>query len=98
MTDIAIIAAGIFVMGVVAGVVAFVSVGIHREEKRFREWRRYREAQGTWTGPNGSEHYFTEEAFGRTSNGARALTGLYVRRRHKDAERAPVLWHDRQVR
>ncbi len=97
MADIAIIAAGIFVMGAVVGVVVAVSIGIHREERRFREWRRIRESQGTWAGPNGPEHYFTEEAYDRLSHGARALTRLYVRRQDKDAERALISWRDRQV-
>lgn len=97
MTDIAIIAVGIFVMGAVAGVVVVVSIGVHREERRFREWRRIREAQGTWTGPNRPEHYFTEDAYDRLSHGARTLTGLYVRRQDKDAERAAISWRDRQV-
>jgi hypothetical protein len=37
-----IAAAGIFAIGMVAGIVAVVSHGIHREEKCFQQERRFR--------------------------------------------------------
>ena len=44
MAGIALIAAiGIFAIGVFVGIVAMVSHGIHREQQRYEEARRYRE-------------------------------------------------------
>ena len=53
-----IIAAVIFVVGVAAGIVLIVSIGINKEERDF----------------------FALQAPDRMSQGARSMTGLYVRR------------------
>jgi hypothetical protein len=70
-----IAAAGIFVIGVGVGIILMVSHGIHREQRRFDEDRRYREEHGIWTGAG----YFLPEAPDGVSNAARRLNGLYVR-------------------
>jgi hypothetical protein len=63
---LAAIAAGIFAAGVAAGIVAIVSIGIKREEREFVRTGLTR---------------LTRPASGPVSDGARALTGLYVRQR-----------------
>ena len=73
-----IAASGIFAIGIVVGIVAVVSHGIHREEKRFQQDRRFREEHGIWAGPDTPE-YFAEEAPDRVSMTVRRLNGLYVR-------------------
>jgi hypothetical protein len=73
-----IAAAGIFAIGIVVGAVAMVSHGIHREEKRFQEERRFRVEHGMWGGPDVPE-YFMENAPDKVSTAARRLNGLYVR-------------------
>jgi len=86
-----IAAAGIFAIGVVVGVVLMVSHGIHREQRRFDEARRYREEQGIWDASEAPE-YFLSDAPDGVSNAARRLNGLYVRHlptvRDYDAELA----------
>ena len=88
---ILIAAAGIFVIGVGVGIVLMVSHGIHREQRRFDEDRRYREERGIWEDPDVPE-YFLPEAPDGVSHAARRLNGLYVRRlpsaRNHDAELA----------
>jgi len=88
---ILIAAAGIFVIGVVVGIVLMVSHGIHREQRRFDDDRRYREEHGIWEDPDLPE-YFLPEAPDGVSHAARRLNGLYVRRlpsaRNHDAELA----------
>jgi hypothetical protein len=74
-----IAAAGIFAIGMVVGIVAVVSHGIHREEKRFQQERRFREERGIWAGPDTPEYFFAEEAPDRVSMTIRRLNGLYVR-------------------
>jgi hypothetical protein len=49
-------AAGMFVLGVVAGVVAVVSYGIHREQKWLRD------EQDIWAGPDAPESFLAEQA------------------------------------
>ena len=61
-----IAAAGIFVIGVGVGIVLVVSHGIHREQRRFDEERRYREERGIWHDP-GAPEYFLPEAPKRSS-------------------------------
>jgi hypothetical protein len=78
-TDL-IIAAAIFIMGAAIGLVAVVSIGIRREERLFREDRRYREAQGNWLGPDGPNEFFSAVPPDLVCHGARALTGLWIRR------------------
>jgi len=76
---IVIAAAGIFVIGVGVGIVLMVSHGIHREQRRFEEARRYREEHGIWDATDAPEYFLTEAPDG-VSHAARRLNGLYVRR------------------
>jgi len=75
-----IIAAAIFIMGTAIGLVTVVSIGIRYEERLFREDRRYREAQGNWPGSDGPNQFFSTVPPGLVRHGARALTGLWIRR------------------
>ncbi len=78
MATIALIAAiGIFTVGVVVGVIAMVTHGIHHEQRRYEEVRRYRDAHGIWDDP---EYFFSEQAPNGVSHAARRFNGLYVRR------------------
>jgi hypothetical protein len=80
MLEIAFIAAiGIFVVGIVTGIVVLVSVGIRREERRFQEERRFREQHGIWGSPDGPDHYIAENAQDGISSVGRSINGLYVR-------------------
>jgi hypothetical protein len=74
-----IAAAGIFITGIVVGVIVVVSHGIHREEKHFQEERRFREEHGIWAGPQAPEYFLGEHAPDGVSTAARRLNGLYVR-------------------
>ncbi len=74
-----IAAAGIFIIGIVVGVIAVVSHGIHREEKHFQEERRFRVEHGIWGGPEAPEYFMGEDAPDGVSTAARRLNGLYVR-------------------
>jgi hypothetical protein len=78
-TDV-IIAVAIFIMGAAIGLVAVVSIGIRHEQLLFREDRRYREAHGYWPGPDGPKQFFSAVPPGLVCHGARALTGLWIRR------------------
>lgn len=81
MASIALIAGiGIFVVGVVVGVIAMVTRGIHREQQRYQETRRYRDEQGLWDDPEAPEYFLTEQAPDGVSLMARSFNGLYVRR------------------
>jgi hypothetical protein len=75
---LAAIAGGIFALGVATGIVAIASIGIKREEREFERTGRVR---------------LTRRAPGRVSDGARALTGLYVRQR-ADTEPAAARYQD----
>lgn len=66
MGTVIIVGTLIFAIGVVAGVIAIVSIGIKREERDFLR-----------TGLIS----MTRHAPGRASDGARSLTGLYVGQR-----------------
>jgi len=80
MVGIAFIAAvGIFVIGIVSGIVVLVSIGIRREERRFQEQRRFQEEHGIWGSPDGLDHYITENAADPVSSIGRSVNGLYVR-------------------
>ena len=68
--------AGIFVIGVVSGIIVVVSYGIHHEEARFRKMRRFQEEHGLW---DEEEHFLAEDAPDGASWAARRLNGLYVR-------------------
>ena len=72
-----IAAAGIFAIGVGVGIVLMVSHGIHREQRRFDEARRYREEQGIWDASEAPE-YFLSDAPDGVSNAARRLNGGLV--------------------
>lgn len=81
MASIALIAAiGIFAVGVVVGVVAMVTHGIHREQRRYEEARRYRQEHGIWDDPDAREIFLSDEAPDGVSMMARGFNGLYVRR------------------
>jgi hypothetical protein len=81
MATIALIAGiGIFVIGVVVGVIAMVTHGIHREQRRYEEVRRYRDRHGLWDAPEAREYFLTDEAPDGVSLAARRFNGLYVRR------------------
>jgi hypothetical protein len=80
MVEIVLIAAiGIFAIGIVVGIIAVVSHGIHREEQRFQELRRFRAEHGIWDDPDTPSHFLTEQAQDGVSLAARRLNGLYVR-------------------
>jgi hypothetical protein len=66
-------AAGVFVLGAVAGIVAVVSYGIHREQKGLRG------EQGIRAGPDAPDYFLAEQAPDVVSRAARRLNGLYVR-------------------
>lgn len=75
-------AAGIFALGIAVGIVAVVSHGINREQKRFRQERHFREEHGISFGSEAPECFFAEEAPDAVSRSVRRLTGLYVRHLH----------------
>ena len=75
-----IAAAGIFAIGIVVGIVAVVSHGIHREEKRFQQERRFRKKHGMWAGPDAPEYFLAGQAPDGVTVAARRLNGLHVRR------------------
>ena len=80
MVGIAFIAAvGIFVIGIVTGIVVLVSIGIRREERRFQEERRFLEEHGIWGSPDAPDHYMHEHAADAVSSVGRSVNGLYVR-------------------
>jgi len=95
MAAIAIIVAAIFIMGAAVGLVAVVSIGIRHEESLFREERRYRSAQGEWLGPDEPTEFFSAVPPSRVSHGARALTGLWIRR-ERGADPFAIPWYERQ--
>jgi hypothetical protein len=79
-TYVIIIVAAIFIMGAAVGLVAVISIGIRHEELLFQEERHHHEAQGTWLGPDGPSQFFSAVPPSRVCHGARALTGLRIRR------------------
>ena len=91
-----IIAVGIFVLGAAVGLVAFVSIGIRHEESLFRERRSLAEEEGTFLGRPVPYQGLMDTAPGLVSHGARALTGLRLRRpRSADSLVAPE--YERQL-
>ena len=90
-----IIVAAIFIMGAAAGLVAVVSIGVRHEELLFRDERRYREAQGNWPGPDGPSQFFSAEPPSLVCHGARALTGLWIRR-DRGADPLVIPWYERR--
>jgi hypothetical protein len=95
VTDIVIVVAAIFIIGAAAGLVAVVSIGIRHEELLFREEHRHREAQGDWPGPGGPTQFFSAVPPGPVCHGARALTGLRIRR-ERGADPLAIPWYERQ--
>lgn len=93
-TDL-IIAIAIFVMGTALGLVIVVSIGIRHEEFLHREEYRYREEQGTWPGPDERTQFFAAVPPGLVCHGARALTGLWIRRERGTSPLA-IPWYERQ--
>jgi hypothetical protein len=93
-TDI-IIAIGILALGAAIGLVAVVSVGIRHEERLFRERRRLAEEESIFLGRPVPYTGFTDAAPELVSHGARALTGLRLRR-DRSADRLVVPEYDRQ--
>jgi len=69
----------IFALAVLAGTVIVVSHGIHREERRLRQERRFREQHDIWAVPDAPEYFFAEQAPDVVSGAARRLNGLHVR-------------------
>jgi hypothetical protein len=91
-----IIAVAVLAMGAALGVVAVVSIGIRREERLFRQHRSFLQEQGMWLGPDGPDHFLPEQAPDGVSQGARALTGLWIRRdRGTDPQAVP--WYEKQI-
>ena len=92
------IAIGVAVLGTGAylGILAIVSIGIQHEEWLFRQRRRFLQEQDKWLGPDGPDHFLSEEPPGPVSRGARTVTGLYVRR-DQGSEPLAIPWYERQV-
>jgi hypothetical protein len=67
-------------MGIAVGIVAVVSYGIRREQKRFRRERRHRDGHDIPAEPEWPEYFLTVEALDSVSRGARRLNGLHIRR------------------
>ncbi|HEY6276390.1 MAG TPA: hypothetical protein VIX86_08655 [Streptosporangiaceae bacterium] len=61
------------------GIIAVVSLGIRREERRFAEERRFREEHGIWGSLEMPVHYLTEQPHDGVTSVSRSLNGLYVR-------------------
>jgi hypothetical protein len=74
-----IAAVGVFVIGAAVAIVVLVSVGIRREERGFREERRFLEKHGIWGSPDAPDHYLLEQAPDGLSSVSRSLNGLRVR-------------------
>ena len=90
-----IIAIGLFVMGAAIGLVAVVSIGIRHEESLFRERRRLAEEESAFLGWPVPYQGFMDTAPDLVSHGARALTGLRVRR-DRSGDRRAVPEYQRQ--
>ena len=75
-----IAAVGVFAMGIAVGIVAVVSYGIRREQKRFRQGLHDRNEHGIPGGPEWPEYFLAMEALDAASQAARRLNGLYIRR------------------
>ena len=81
MAEIVLIAAiGIFVVGVVVGIICMVCGGIRREQRRYQEGRRFRQEHGIWDDPDAPGHFLPDEAPDGVSMIARGVNGLYIRR------------------
>jgi hypothetical protein len=93
-TDI-IIAVGIFVLGAAIGLVVVVSIGIRHEERLFRERRRLAEEESVFLGRPVPYQGLMDTAPDLVSHGARALTGLRLRRA-RSADSLVVPEYERQ--
>ena len=94
-TGIIVIAIGILVLGAAIGLVAVVSIGIRHEESLFRERRRLAEEEGAWLGRPEPYKGLMDTAPNLVSHGARALTGLRIRRA-RSADSIVVPEYERQ--
>jgi hypothetical protein len=83
-----IIAVAILVLGAAIGLVAVVSIGIRHEESLFRERRQLAEEESILLGRPVPYRGFMDTAPDLVSHGARALTGLRVRRDRSASPRA----------
>ena len=91
-----IIAIAIFVLGAAIGLVVVVSIGTRHEESLFRERRSLAEQEGAFLGRPVPYQGLMDSAPGLVSHGARALTGLRLRRAGRgDSLRAPE--YERQL-
>jgi hypothetical protein len=77
--NVLIAAVGIFVIGAVTGIALLVSIGIRREERGFREERRFLIDHGIWGSPDAPDHYLLEQPPDGVSSVSRSLNGLHVR-------------------
>ena len=94
-TEIIIIAIGLLALGAAIGLVAVVSIGIRHEESLFRERRSLAEEESAWLGRPVPYRGFMDTAPDLVSHGARALTGLRVRR-YRSADSRAVPEYERQ--
>ena len=78
---------GVFAIGAAVGIIAMVSLGIRREERRFQRERRYREEHGIWGSADQPIHYLAEHPHDAVSSVSRSLSGLYVRHLPADLPR-----------
>jgi len=80
MTDIALAAIGIFLIGIVVGIIYVDCRAIRREQRRYQQARRFREEHGIWHDPDAPGHHFLpDEAPDGVSHMFRGVNGLYVR-------------------
>jgi hypothetical protein len=77
--NVLIAATGIFLIGIVAGIVILVSIGVRREERQFLQERRFLEEHGIWDSPNAPGHYLLDQAPDGISSVSRSLSDLHVR-------------------
>ena len=94
-TEIFIISIGILIMGAALGLVVMVSIGIRHEESLFRERRRLAEEESALLGWPVPYQGFMDTAPDLVSHGARALTGLRIRR-DRSADRRTAPEYERQ--
>jgi hypothetical protein len=93
-TDL-IIAIGIFILGAAIGLVVVVSIGIRHEERLFRERRHLAEEESIFLGQPVPYQGLMDTAPDLVSHGARALTGLRVRRA-RSGDSLPAHEYERQ--
>ena len=82
-----IIAVAVLAFGAYLGFVAVVSLGIRHEESLFRERRQLAEEESAFLGRPVPYQGFMDTAPDLVSHGARALTGLRVRRDRRAGSR-----------